>query len=69
MEFAFNQSLAQMKELGASIRDPADLECAGKINTSPTMFKILLSEHREAINKYLGTLKNSKVTDLAGLIK
>jgi hypothetical protein len=45
MEFAFNQSLAQMKELGASIRDPADLECAGKINTSPTMFKILLSEH------------------------
>lgn len=69
MESALNQSLAQMKEFAASIHDPADLEYSGRIEKSPILSKIPLSEHRETINKYLATLKNSRVTDLAELIK
>lgn len=63
----FAQALDVMKELGATIVDPADIETAGQFDASEQ--EVLLYEFKADLNRYLAGLKpNVQTRTLADLI-
>ncbi|MBO0779873.1 MAG: amidase [Ktedonobacteraceae bacterium] len=63
------QAIARMRELGAEIVDPADIETASKMRESEAELTVLLYELKADLNKYLAELESSPLRTLAEIIE
>ncbi len=63
-----NAAIERMRELGATIIDPADIPTAQQMASSNSELTVLLFEFKADLNKYLSELLSSPVHTLADII-